>query len=760
MAFPWLYRVAKIVSRRTLRLEWLEPRSLLSISAPGVAVPYLAAFDAGPGVAPLSTAGPTGYSPQQVRHAYGFDKISFGDGAIAGDGSGTTIAIVDAYDDPRIANDLHQFDLAFGLPDPVFTKVNQFGGATYPVADAGWATEIALDVEWAHAIAPKANILLVEASDSSYSNLLAAVDYARRQSGVVAVSMSWGGGEFFGESTYDGYFTTPPGHAGVTFLAASGDSGAPASYPATSPYVVAVGGTTLRIDSLGNYLSESGWSGSGGGLSQVVSQPSYQAGVVTQSTIYRGNPDVAYDSNPATGFPVYDSYSNPVSAPWGQWGGTSDAAPQWAALIAIADQGRMLAGKGSLDGATQTLPLLYSLASSDFHDVSGGTSNGTPRLSAAAGYDLVTGRGSPVADLVVNDLVGTTSTTPGSGASVPTISSVVVAEATRQDGILESNEEGVITWAVTDGDPIRLKSVMVDGTDATAIYGPYGPYSGSYYYAGVFGPLAAGTHSYTIQVTDNAGLTTSVSGTFVVAAAPAPLISSVVVAEATYQDGILDSTETGVVTWAVTDSSTITTKSLMVDGAAANAVYGPYGPYGDSYYYAGVFGPLTPGTHNYLIQVTNSAGVSATYSGTFTVASPVVLIASAARETASALLVRGQASRWWEANSPSSSPAIVSDAYSQPAIPESGTSFDPMVRAGSHGAGYASIADPIAMVRVEFSASPSGQHFDGAASAAAELRADLLMRVMDEMGDAMSVDELAADQAFEASPLPAVAILW
>src|SRR5207237_345698 len=154
---------------------------------------------------------------------------------VAGDGAGTTIAIVDAYDDPKIANDLHQFDVAWGLPDPVFTKVNQTGGTTYPAANGGWASEIALDVEWAHAIAPKANILLVEASSNSYANLFAAVQYAAKQPGVVAVSMSFGGGEFSGETSYDSVFLTPSGHNGVTFIASSGDSGAPVSYPAGSP---------------------------------------------------------------------------------------------------------------------------------------------------------------------------------------------------------------------------------------------------------------------------------------------------------------------------------------------------------------------------------------------------------------------------------------------------------------------------------------------------------------------------------------------
>src|SRR5439155_21811405 len=132
---------------------------------------------------------PTGTTPTQIRHAYGFDQLSL-------DGTGMTIAIVDAFDNPNVASDLHTFDVQFGLPDPTFTKVNQTGGTAYPAVDYGWASEIALDVEWAHALAPKANILLVEAGDNSSTNLYAAVTYAARQSSVVAVSLSWGGGEY------------------------------------------------------------------------------------------------------------------------------------------------------------------------------------------------------------------------------------------------------------------------------------------------------------------------------------------------------------------------------------------------------------------------------------------------------------------------------------------------------------------------------------------------------------------------------------
>jgi subtilase family serine protease len=157
--------------------------------------------------------------------------------------------------------------------------------------------------------------------------------------------------------------------------------------------VLAVGGSTLRVDSAGNYLGESAWGGSGGGVSRFVSRPSYQVSVLGGST--RGAPDVSFDANPSTGFSVYTG---------GQWrtiGGTSAGAPQWSALVAIADQGRALNHRAALD-TTSALSSIYSLSSSDFHDVATG-SNG---YSARAGYDLATGRGSPVANRVVNDLAG------------------------------------------------------------------------------------------------------------------------------------------------------------------------------------------------------------------------------------------------------------------------------------------------------------------------------------------------------------------
>jgi subtilase family serine protease len=368
-------------------------------------------------VLPAPTPSGNGYSPSQIQEAYGMNRISFG--STIGDGTGQTIAIVDAYDDPGFVNstdpnfntkDLHQFDQGFGLPDPPsFVKTNQTGSTTAlpgtdPVGagNLNWEYEEALEVEWAHAIAPKANILLIEANRASEADLLDAVGYAGTAPGVSVVLMGFTSGEFSGETNFDNLFATPAGHTGITFLAPTGDSGAGAGYPASSPNVVAVGGTSLSLNPNDSYLSESGWIYGGGGISTVEAQPSYQKGVVTQTSTHRAVPDVAFDADPNTGVAVFDSYNNGPSSPWEQFGGTELAAAAWAGLIAIADQGRALQGESSLDGATQTLPKLSSLPPSDFHDVTTGN-NGYP---AGPGYDLVTGLGSPMANLLVPALAG------------------------------------------------------------------------------------------------------------------------------------------------------------------------------------------------------------------------------------------------------------------------------------------------------------------------------------------------------------------
>ena len=244
----------------------------------------------------------SGLNPSQVKSAYKLPSVG---------GAGTTIAIVDAYDDPTVANDLNVFSTRYNLTPVNFVEHKM--SSAIPTDD-GWALEISLDVQWAHAIAPNATILLVEASSSSDFDLLAAVNYARSQPNVVAVSMSWGGGEFSGETTYDSYFV----YSGVTFFASSGDNGAGVIWPSSSPNVVAVGGTTLNLNSDGSFSSETAWSGSGGGVSSQETEPAYQVAYgVSGTSGHRGVPDVSYNADPNTGVLVYDS--TPYNGQTGWW---------------------------------------------------------------------------------------------------------------------------------------------------------------------------------------------------------------------------------------------------------------------------------------------------------------------------------------------------------------------------------------------------------------------------------------------------------
>jgi hypothetical protein len=400
-----------------LSLEGLEDRLMPALVTPAFVVAHPSA--GGTGATPAFT--PAGYSPLQIRTAYGINSST-------ATGAGQTIAIVDAFNDPKISSDLDVFDKQFSATSSGSTLYQQYGAAasfltvynqsgqavnpgntSVPVdSSAGWETEEALDVEWAHAIAPRARIALVEANDNS-GNLYTAVGAAAHLPGVSVVSMSWGGGDFAGETAHDSTFTTPAGHAGVTFLASTGDSGS-ASYPATSPNVVAVGGTTLTLNADNTIKSENTWSGTGAGPSAFESEPSYQHGF--QNTGKRTVPDVSFDADPNTGVAVYDSFGTAVApAPgWIEVGGTSLSAPAWAGLIALAYQQRAQAGMTTLDSSspTQTQSLLYGLSVSAFHDITTGsvTTNGHT-YHAGVGYDEVTGLGSPAANRIADGLSGT-----------------------------------------------------------------------------------------------------------------------------------------------------------------------------------------------------------------------------------------------------------------------------------------------------------------------------------------------------------------
>jgi hypothetical protein len=438
------------INHRKCIFEPLETRSLLSANGlPDITVSPLAQ-------AVINVSAP--YTPAEIRQAYGFSSIS-------ANGAGQTIAIVDAYDNPNILSDLKAFDAKYGLPDPVFQKVNQNGSQSkLPTADSGWGLEIALDVEWAHAVAPAAKILLVEANSSSLSDLLTAVDYASSVSKIV--SMSWGASEFSSETYYDSHFSAQL-HPGVTFIASSGDTGGVTNWPAVSPNVLSVGGTSLTIVSSSgvySYGSETSWNGSGGGYSKYEKEPTWQYAV--QSTGKRSTPDVSYDANPNTGFAVYDTYGY---RGWYVIGGTSAGAPQWAGLIAVVNQVRAGNGLGSL---TNTVSSLYALDtqksySTDFRDITSGTAG---RYRAGTGYDLVTGLGSPQVQNIVAALGGASAAVKANSAASP--SGTVISFRNLLSGKAKTTVEMVFTINLSAPSPLPLDLTSAAHSDLSpgAIY--------------------------------------------------------------------------------------------------------------------------------------------------------------------------------------------------------------------------------------------------------------------------------------------------
>ena len=270
---------------------------------------------------------PIGYGPSDLRAAY----------ALPASGSNTSspiVAIVDAYDDPSAERDLAVYRAQFGLPactsdNGCFREVGQSGTSTLPGPDGGWAQEISLDLDMASAVCPTCRLLLVEATSSSQANLGAAVNTAARL-GAAAISNSYGGPDA-SDKTYGRYYH----HAGVAVTASTGDSGYGVSYPASSKWVTAVGGTTLtRSARTKRGWSERAWSGSGSGCSTANSAP-WQKESTTQCS-GRAVADIAAVADPATGVAVYDSYVFQNTSGWLTFGGTSASAPIIAAAFALA----------------------------------------------------------------------------------------------------------------------------------------------------------------------------------------------------------------------------------------------------------------------------------------------------------------------------------------------------------------------------------------------------------------------------------------
>ncbi|MTV41035.1 S53 family peptidase [Duganella radicis] len=378
------------------------------------------------------------YTPAQIRAAYGlpalpasFTGLSAAQAAQLG--AGQTIYIVDAMHNPNIAAELAAFNSKFGLPTCTTKAIatsaslplasasssacelsivysTSSGGmtATAPGYDSGWATEIALDVQWAHATAPLARIVVIEAASASYDNLLGGVRLANKL-GAGIVSMSFGGSESSGTSAADSVFSV----ANMTYLAATGDSGAGVAWPSVSPKVLAVGGTTLTYSGTGA-RSEVVWSGTGGGVSSYVATPTYQSTAVPGmgTAVRRTVADVAFNADPNSGQYVAVIASGSSTVKWTSVGGTSLATPQWAGLIAVANALRAQNGKAALaqphSALYTNIATVAGTYASVFADITKGSHGTCAACGGEVGYDQATGLGTPNGAALLSTLSGLT----------------------------------------------------------------------------------------------------------------------------------------------------------------------------------------------------------------------------------------------------------------------------------------------------------------------------------------------------------------
>ncbi len=396
-------------------------------------------------VSPNAT--PSGYGPSQLQSAY---KLTSASGSA---GSGVTVAIVDAYNDPNAESDLAVYRSQYGLPactkaSGCFTQVNQTGGTSLPPNNSGWAGEIALDLDMVSAICPLCKILLVEATSATDANLYAAEDYAAAHAKYV--SNSWGGSEYSGQTTDDSHFN----HPGVAITVSSGDDGNGAEYPATSRYVTAVGGTSLTTSSNSRGWNETVWNGAGSGCSAYDTKPTWQT--VTTNCSRRAEADVSAVADPNTGVAVYITYG---ASGWNVYGGTSAAAPIIASVYALAGT------PGSSD-----YPASYPYAHpGNLFDVTSGNNGscGSPLCTAGTGWDGPTGLGTPNGTAAFASGGGGTGgvTVNNPGSRTGTVGTATSLTLTASGGT------GSYTWTATGLPPglsIGSTTGTISGTPTTA----------------------------------------------------------------------------------------------------------------------------------------------------------------------------------------------------------------------------------------------------------------------------------------------------
>ncbi|MGI8868203.1 MAG: S53 family peptidase [Mycobacteriales bacterium] len=321
---------------------------------------------------PVHHTTPSGYFPADIQSAYQLAGLKSGN---------KTVAIVDAYDDPKAEADLGVYRSQFGLPacttaNGCFRKVDQNGGTNYPSRNGGWAEEISLDVDMVSATCPDCRILLVEARSASFANLSAAVNYASSVPGVVAISNSYGGSDSPQLPAYN--------HPGIAITASTGDAGYGVESPASFTTVVAVGGTTLKKAGNSRGWSETAWAGAGSGCSTQNAKPSWQTSATRCSG--KANADVSAVADPNTGVAVYDSFKYQGYSGWLVFGGTSVSSPIIASVYA-------------LSGNTSGYPASYTWGhAGSLNDVTSGSNGSCPTTvwcTAGSGWDGPTGLGTP-----------------------------------------------------------------------------------------------------------------------------------------------------------------------------------------------------------------------------------------------------------------------------------------------------------------------------------------------------------------------------
>jgi len=434
------------------------------------------------------------YTPAQIRAAYGLPVLpAVGTTPSATDaaalGAGQTIYVIDSYDHPNAYADLTKFSTKFGLPgctsvaltatsalplakagstctfSVAYTDSKAALLATAPAYNANWIAEIALDVQWAHAIAPLARIVLIEVTDSNSNNLTGGIALANKM-GAGVVSMSFGASEGSWVTASDATLTT----TGMTYIASAGDDGAQALWPAVSPHVLAVGGTSLQWNGSGT-RTESAWASSGGGVSAYEALPAWQSGTVVPglgAAKMRAVSDVAFNANPNTGQYVALTEKGSTTTSWNAYGGTSIGVPQWAGLVAVANARRVLASKAVLgdfhNTIYKTIAGTASTYASAFADIVDGNDGSCVSCVAAKGYDTVTGWGTPNATALLNLLatdatVTTTTATPAPVAVAPTVPGAALSAQTGSAFTASLNitaPVGVTTTYALSGAPAGL----------------------------------------------------------------------------------------------------------------------------------------------------------------------------------------------------------------------------------------------------------------------------------------------------------------